>query len=954
MNDFSDEDLMEAILGDGTIICDPCDFWEITDDAQVHVAHDHQPQDESQVSPEDPIVIEVGHQEAQQINPVAATRLSLADIQQAAGNPVDIEKDEKYPPIPQHDILLGSHHYSHRTVGNDVCDSDVRPNHHREISLDVPEFMRQVHQANQAHMPNSPFPRVWIGADKVRSEADYVYEAQLHTFAIGNVGNQTKCYTVVEASVEYIRRDHNDGNGRWNKRRKTSSNGSSGSSNNNQGPGSSGGSAANGSSGSAGNSSRESFGTNPQGSGSSSDTTSSTEGGGASLGNDSSGHSQGRKYTGRMASLLNHVEKHRHRRRPADQTVSSGRLQFTELQAADGPQYQSAALSVSCAPELGDRPNNSCYASCLSVHKDKIRAHDLFLEKQIETATVPDKKHEDSGAPVASKQRVLGQSVHAVDPPEHSNCEHQEHFVQAASVTGCNGKNNGNYDSGLFGYCMGSPTGPTHANSHPNLQNSRSGIDTYRDDNTVARGGSDAEQKDSIVDNHQSSAPTDLSAVVSPLAESFSILRICDGKNETRLNTSPIGGSKDINITNNKFPQRKISNGEISSAFEPVDPPAEHHMPGNHSAPLHQAFRGPKEALEVFCANADSTHNKRMPEIFLVRDFDDIEQPTQAYTLDKHHFPIDLSNGDRHPGWGCVFFGVTCARVGPFSFLMTSKQVAIKRLRKRIVHDYLAQGGQENPYKEAARMHELGDSEHVLELVEFLEDEEYLYIVTPMATGKYQTLSDAIAWGDPRNVMEPERVKQIFAKILKIIYYLHSNNVCHRDLSPSNFLFLTDENLVAFDLALSINIPIDKSTGQRCLISPQGRCGTLPFMAPEVFAHHPFDGGAIDLWGAATILYCLLTNQLLYKAPCDGDPGFNFFVCARNLSINPGNKKALAMLDGIDENTNRKLSFRALAHVYISDEALSLLNNLLAVDPAKRYTLSQAMESKYVQNTDWQ
>jgi hypothetical protein len=57
--------------------------------------------------------------------------------------------------------------------------------------------------------------------------------------------------------------------------------------------------------------------------------------------------------------------------------------------------------------------------------------------------------------------------------------------------------------------------------------------------------------------------------------------------------------------------------------------------------------------------------------------------------------------------------------------------VAIKVLQKDVVRRYLAEGGREDPFKEVARMHALGDGTHVLESFEALEDEVFLFSVMP-------------------------------------------------------------------------------------------------------------------------------------------------------------------------------------------------------------------------------
>jgi serine/threonine protein kinase len=48
----------------------------------------------------------------------------------------------------------------------------------------------------------------------------------------------------------------------------------------------------------------------------------------------------------------------------------------------------------------------------------------------------------------------------------------------------------------------------------------------------------------------------------------------------------------------------------------------------------------------------------------------------------------------------------------------------------------------------------------------------------------------------------------------------------------------------------------------RRLIKPQGQCGKLRYMSPEIFVNRePFDGYAIDMWTCGTILFFMLTGS---------------------------------------------------------------------------------------------
>lgn len=350
-----------------------------------------------------------------------------------------------------------------------------------------------------------------------------------------------------------------------------------------------------------------------------------------------------------------------------------------------------------------------------------------------------------------------------------------------------------------------------------------------------------------------------------------------------------------------------------------------------------------------------------MPSVHLMR----ATNANQAYALLAKE-PISLNH--HGPGWGCVLFAVIYTRVGDSSsglFLAPERPeyVAIKRLDKAVVAGQMALGGEENPYKEICRMQELGDNTHVLKCIETLEDDQYLYIITPKACEE-GTLKDAIPW--MQEGLESSRARSIFTQILKILLYLTQHNICHHDLSPDNFMFLTSDRLVAFDLALSLRMPTSPDTGQRTLMTPQGNFGTRAWQPPEVYRNRIFDGAACDLWSSLVILYNLLTGQVLCEAPHPTDISFRYFILAGGLSSRPINERTVEILmetfndesannnntNGQGSTTQHKLLNQSMAHLNLSPPAIELLEHVFVIQPAERWTLAQVIESTYVQSAD--
>jgi serine/threonine protein kinase len=99
-------------------------------------------------------------------------------------------------------------------------------------------------------------------------------------------------------------------------------------------------------------------------------------------------------------------------------------------------------------------------------------------------------------------------------------------------------------------------------------------------------------------------------------------------------------------------------------------------------------------------------------------------------------------------------------------------------------------------------------------------------------------------------------------------------------------------------------------------------------MSPEIYhSRKPFEGGAVDVWTAGTILFCMLSGNRSYQRPHESDTQYYW------------------MVNGL----RRLLSDWG---IMLSEEALHLLENILQVDPRLRFTLDEIVNHPWMARPD--
>jgi len=143
--------------------------------------------------------------------------------------------------------------------------------------------------------------------------------------------------------------------------------------------------------------------------------------------------------------------------------------------------------------------------------------------------------------------------------------------------------------------------------------------------------------------------------------------------------------------------------------------------------------------------------------------------------------------------------------------------------------------------------------------------------------------------------------RAIFKQLLETLKYLDNKGVSHRDLKPQNIMISDDLNIKLIDFGLAN----DKQ-------SYRNKCGTLPYMAPEMHIRKEYIGQPADMWASGCILFYILTGKIPFRAIREAD---------------------------LIKLVRRKLKFS----FDLSDDSVKLILNLLDQDTCSRYTAEEAL-----------
>lgn len=143
----------------------------------------------------------------------------------------------------------------------------------------------------------------------------------------------------------------------------------------------------------------------------------------------------------------------------------------------------------------------------------------------------------------------------------------------------------------------------------------------------------------------------------------------------------------------------------------------------------------------------------------------------------------------------------------------------------------------------------------ILELKEYKIEENNLYIVLEYA--EHGTLNQHIIQKRQKNeTFDVETILDWVTELFLGLFTIHEKQLLHRDIKSDN-LFVCENNVLKIG---DLGIARATETGQASTV-----CGTVFYMAPEVFNYQKYDS-KVDIWAAGIVIYELM----MLKRPFEG------------------------------------------------------------------------------------
>eukprot|EP01116_Phalansterium_solitarium_P000656 TRINITY_DN1049_c0_g1_i6.p1 TRINITY_DN1049_c0_g1~~TRINITY_DN1049_c0_g1_i6.p1 ORF type:complete len:690 (+),score=137.65 TRINITY_DN1049_c0_g1_i6:123-2192(+) len=189
------------------------------------------------------------------------------------------------------------------------------------------------------------------------------------------------------------------------------------------------------------------------------------------------------------------------------------------------------------------------------------------------------------------------------------------------------------------------------------------------------------------------------------------------------------------------------------------------------------------------------------------------------------------------------------------------------------------------------------------------------------------------------NPSESQR-KCYMKQLLEGIHYCHANKILHRDIKGSNLLIDNKGQLKIADFGLARPFSEQKSNYTNRVI-------TLWYRPPELLLGEEAYGPAVDMWSVGCILAEMITGSAIFQGRDEVAQLEKIFkLCG---TPDEASWPGVGKLPHSTTMRPKQIYKRCVRDVFknFSPDALELLDQLLVLDPAKRMTAKDALDSNF-------
>lgn len=208
----------------------------------------------------------------------------------------------------------------------------------------------------------------------------------------------------------------------------------------------------------------------------------------------------------------------------------------------------------------------------------------------------------------------------------------------------------------------------------------------------------------------------------------------------------------------------------------------------------------------------------------------------------------------------------------------------------------------------------------IAHIVEGWHDQHSVNII--LSYTEYGDLCDYVI---RHKILNIEMSRLFFSQISKGLLFIHSNNLCHRDMSLENCLIFREDDNYTIKITDFGQARMNKIFEN----SINRRVGKPGYIAPEFFVDNVYDGKCIDIWAMGCIFFTLLS-------------GFKPF--GEDSLTKYSEKYLYFKQNGI----LRLIREYDIAHLF-DYASLDLIYRMLRIDPRKRISISDVVKHKWLE-----